>query len=1103
MSLKSQQRGARRAILQLAASNKTVDEPAQITLNITNNTDYTGIINGEALNSLNSLPVNLGKNTYQLPSSGLGYTTITFKDPIGVVSSWNALDNLDGFSPVLCSEQAISAYPNFKMDIDVTYNPSTTPVPTPYKGLPPITLDANQLTYNTNNGGWFPYYPVYQGNWGFSTVNLTYSGLPTPTPASSVPQSIVNFINNTNATVTFAGGIPPVLPGATYPITINDLTTAQTYTWTIPTPVEDPNGLKYAGSFTCGSSFAIVNSANGASEAPYQFYGLDCLLQPYYDGLGYLDPFESDQRGKSAGNPLILPRWYTVPAGAPVPSGNNFPFPNPYSGNHALLGVKGTITLSNLIKLPIPPPYVLCTLTNGTTYGLTTKSTTASDGASPVTIPSGGTGTYKFPYKATVQDQLSWSISTPQDPSSKYVNGYFSYGLGYQIVRGIYTIPDITKVYVGLQGTLTFGYYDGTADVLAIDQTTATNSPPRLSPLPQSDSNLMPPGLGYPSKILTSITAVINFTQMKKPSPRPVSINKFPAKFFAPFVDVTINNPPDLTDIYRETECPYYTLAFMNYDPVVLPSYPAGVLPAPAPTYTPLSAVPAPAPYNPSGLPYPYPTSTPPPYQPTPEGPLFANSFIPSLTDYAFTTVCQKLNSTLYPNVPTPTPTPTPPPTATPGPTPAPTGLMGISTWGGYAAFDYTGPTPIPQPFSMQYDPLFYIDNINAIRNAGGDVIISFGGENAGDIVNFYMPLLAGNTFIPRLSSSLNVNAQSVIPGVNFNLFYSVGTVQTLISPGDTCTFNGGPLALFTAMPVVAVIQSGTGAPTIAAYNWYTVTGLVVDTGRTPYGPIGTTFFAIADAVIDPNNLLAYTYDTVVLKTNGLTPTLNPMQSCDRYPAIFKTTKAGITHQDLDPDGSLTCAGYKRVIDAYDLQIIDFDIEGSAAQNRAAIHKRNQALVKLRADPKYAGIKIHFTVAALTTGMTDAVYIFQDAAAQGLKVDVCNVMAMDYGAYLTDPDMGKAAINTAISTYAQVRQLFNDITIGITPMIGFNDSNGPLLGPDGKPVVNNDAPMTVSEVFTLDNARQVVDFVYDTPWVSRLSFWSVDRDKKYPAASSL
>ncbi|MGW0210830.1 carbohydrate binding domain-containing protein [Streptomyces sp. NPDC003233] len=100
---------------------------------------------------------------------------------------------------------------------------------------------------------------------------------------------------------------------------------------------------------------------------------------------------------------------------------------------------------------------------------------------------------------------------------------------------------------------------------------------------------------------------------------------------------------------------------------------------------------------------------------------------------------------------------------------------------------------------------------------------------------------------------------------------------------------------------------------------------------------------------------------------------------------------------------------------------------------------------------------------------------FGRAKNAGIRIDVVNIMAMDYYAG-TGTEMGQGAIDAARATLAQMQSVDSGYTyanLGITPMIGKND--------DGS-------------TFTLGDARTVENFAAQNG-VGRLAFWSVNRDQ--------
>lgn len=166
-------------------------------------------------------------------------------------------------------------------------------------------------------------------------------------------------------------------------------------------------------------------------------------------------------------------------------------------------------------------------------------------------------------------------------------------------------------------------------------------------------------------------------------------------------------------------------------------------------------------------------------------------------------------------------------------------------------------------------------------------------------------------------------------------------------------------------------------------------------------------------------------------------------------------------------------AGYQNIIDSYGVSWLDFDVEGAAVAYPDAIARNMQAMKDLKATNP--GLKFSMTLPVLPSGLTgDGVNIIRAAATAQIRIDVVNVMAMDY--YQGSQDMGQAAIDAATNTLAQMRSVdpgYTAANVGITPMIGVND--------DGS-------------TFTLDDAQQVRSWAAANG-IGRLAFWSVNRDQ--------
>jgi len=183
-------------------------------------------------------------------------------------------------------------------------------------------------------------------------------------------------------------------------------------------------------------------------------------------------------------------------------------------------------------------------------------------------------------------------------------------------------------------------------------------------------------------------------------------------------------------------------------------------------------------------------------------------------------------------------------------------------------------------------------------------------------------------------------------------------------------------------------------------------------------------------------------------------------------------------------------AGYQKVIDAYDLTCIDFDVEGAAGAEPASIARRSKAMAILQKNAAAKGKKlsIWLTLAVLPTGLTDATKVVQSAVDNGVDLAGVNIMTMCFGSWAApNPEhkMGEYAIQAAASTVKQLQKIYGDkkteaelwSMIGVTPMIGRN--NPP------------------KEIFWQDDARKLLAFA-EKKKIGILSIWSLTRDKASP-----
>jgi hypothetical protein len=187
---------------------------------------------------------------------------------------------------------------------------------------------------------------------------------------------------------------------------------------------------------------------------------------------------------------------------------------------------------------------------------------------------------------------------------------------------------------------------------------------------------------------------------------------------------------------------------------------------------------------------------------------------------------------------------------------------------------------------------------------------------------------------------------------------------------------------------------------------------------------------------------------------------------------------------------------YGRTISAYGLKRVDFDIEGAAVADHDADVRRAAAVAGLQKAARKRGgaVAVSLTLPVNPSGLdADARGVVSDFKNAGVKVDLVNVMAMDYGKEVAPHPagrMGDYAIAAGKHTVAQLKTLWPHMHqtsshrwVGVTPMIGINDVS--------------------SEIFSVQDARGLAKFAKSFG-LGELSMWQLARDAqcKHPSSTT-
>jgi chitinase len=220
--------------------------------------------------------------------------------------------------------------------------------------------------------------------------------------------------------------------------------------------------------------------------------------------------------------------------------------------------------------------------------------------------------------------------------------------------------------------------------------------------------------------------------------------------------------------------------------------------------------------------------------------------------------------------------------------------------------------------------------------------------------------------------------------------------------------------------------------------------------------------------------------DSLDINSSTVNPKIAQAQSEGAKVIISFGGAGGVELAQSCTNTASLASAYQSVITKYGVDHIDFDVEGAAIADPGSINRRFQAINTLEANNP--GLNVSVTIPVLQSGPDgNGTAFLQAAKTNGTRVDIVNIMTMDYGGAVAD--MGAAATSAAqgtVSVAAGIWPGFGYSKLGITPMIGQNDQSG--------------------EIFTIANAQTVVSFA-NSHGVGRLAFWSIGRDQPCPGGA--
>jgi hypothetical protein len=160
------------------------------------------------------------------------------------------------------------------------------------------------------------------------------------------------------------------------------------------------------------------------------------------------------------------------------------------------------------------------------------------------------------------------------------------------------------------------------------------------------------------------------------------------------------------------------------------------------------------------------------------------------------------------------------------------------------------------------------------------------------------------------------------------------------------------------------------------------------------------------------------------------------------------------------------------------------DIEGRSLTRTDGIDRRNKAIKLLQdwATNQGRTVQVVYTLPSSVNGLeSSGVAVLQNAVANGVRVDLVNIMTFDYYDRVTT-DMGAAAISAAQGLFNQLHTLLPAKT---TAQLWAMEANTILPGIDDYP--------RKTEVTSVADAQRLLNFA-TANGISVLSMWAVQRD---------
>jgi chitodextrinase len=237
----------------------------------------------------------------------------------------------------------------------------------------------------------------------------------------------------------------------------------------------------------------------------------------------------------------------------------------------------------------------------------------------------------------------------------------------------------------------------------------------------------------------------------------------------------------------------------------------------------------------------------------------------------------------------------------------------------------------------------------------------------------------------------------------------------------------------------------------------------------------GQKYFTLAFILGDSSGCNPSWGGTIALNDSRISSEISALRALGGDVAVSFGGAQGPYLSSVCSTAASQAAAYEKVIDAYNIKHIDFDVEASIP-----IDTMNKAIAQVQRDRPGTVVSYTLEVVADSYGIVDSigVQVLTNAVSNGVTVGIVNPMTMDYSAS-AGLEWGDSVIAAANATKAQMATIWPSKTsaqlyamLGVTPMIGKNDT-GPI--------------------FSIADGQKLVTWA-NSNHIGLLAFWSVGRD---------